>query len=532
MSTNGASEPSMEEILASIRNIIAQDPAESEPDGGEKSASTDGDMAKSLSLFGSLAAGLGPEPAQPKAAQPFGGRPAQSDRQVASAQQASAQGQPLRRAQQTPDAGTRPTGFVAGPVSGRPSQDAAPAKPASAAALADDFSDVFEEPLQQIAIAPAAGSRLSSAEASGRSVEGHPAASPTVEPQQNKAATGASALTTKPEPKPEAGAEASPATNLQSEPDPTAAPAGDLKPTPSAGGFDFATLRARSPGSAAGETPAAALENGPETEPFVPASSDAAATRDDQTPTEPAAATEPAQPVVIAAMPQKSAEQTIPATSGDFGDGHDQGSSVEKAEDPAQKPTDDAARKADAGFKSANVGFLAATPRPLDSKAAGPAGGGDFFKAVAGAARALADDDALQADTLPSESQFAEQAEVEPKVASFATAATPSEEAAATAPSVTEPEPKPIEMQKEPVIAAANEVSVGDGLSVSNILMTNDAGGIRTLEDTVADLLRPLLREWLENNMPRIVENALRIEVAESVKKQLDTSTRKPNGLS
>ena len=62
--------------------------------------------------------------------------------------------------------------------------------------------------------------------------------------------------------------------------------------------------------------------------------------------------------------------------------------------------------------------------------------------------------------------------------------------------------------------------------------MSNDAGGIRTLEDTVADLLRPLLREWLENNMPRIVENALRIEVAESVKKQLDTSARKPNGLS
>ena len=531
MSTNGASEPSMEEILASIRNIIAQDPADSEPDGGEKSASAEGDMAKSLSPFGSLAAGLGPEPAQPKAAQPFGGRPAQSDRQVASAQQASAQGQPLRRAQQTPDAGARPTGFVAGPVSGRPSQDAAPAKPASNAALADDFSDVFEEPLQQIAIAPAAGSRLSSAEAPGRSVEGHPAASPTVEPQQNKAATGASALTTKPEPKPEAGAEASPATNLQSEPDPTAAPAGDLRPTPSAGGFDFATLRARSPGSAAGETPAAAVEIGPKTEPFVPASSDAAATRDGQTPTEPASATEPVQPVVIAAMPQKSADQTIPATSGDFGDGHDQGSSVEKAEDPAQKPTDDAERKADAGFKSANVGFLAATPRPLDSKAAGPAGGGDFFKAVAGEARVLSDD-ALQADTAPSQCQSAEEAEVEPKVESFAPAATPSEEAAATAPSVTEPEPKPIEMQKEPVIAAANEVSVGDGLSVSNIVMSNDAGGIRTLEDTVADLLRPLLREWLENNMPRIVENALRIEVAESVKKQLDTSARKPNGLS
>lgn len=531
MSTNGASEPSMEEILASIRNIIAQDPADSEPDGGEKSASAEGDMAKSLSPFGSLAAGLGPEPAQPKAAQPFGGRPAQSDRQVASAQQASAQGQPLRRAQQTPDAGARPTGFVAGPVSGRPSQDAAPAKPASNAALADDFSDVFEEPLQQIAIAPAAGSRLSSAEASGRSVEGHPAASPTVEPQQNKAATGASALTTKPEPKPEAGAAASPATNLQSEPDPTAAPAGDLRPTPSAGGFDFATLRARSPGSAAGETPAAAVEIGPKTEPFVPASSDAAATRDGQTPTEPASATEPVQPVVIAAMPQKSADQTIPATSGDFGDGHDQGSSVEKAEDPAQKPTDDAERKADAGFKSANVDSWLRRPVHWILRLRGR-------PAVEISSRLLLEKRAFflmmrfrPIQHLASASPQ-RKPRLSPRLSSFAPAATPSEEAAATAPSVTEPEPKPIEMQKEPVTAAANEVSVEDGLSVSNILMSNDAGGIRTLEDTVADLLRPLLREWLENNMPRIVENALRIEVAESVKKQLDTSARKPNGLS
>lgn len=36
----------------------------------------------------------------------------------------------------------------------------------------------------------------------------------------------------------------------------------------------------------------------------------------------------------------------------------------------------------------------------------------------------------------------------------------------------------------------------------------------RTLEEAVADLLRPMLRDWLDANMPRIVEKALRVELA------------------
>jgi uncharacterized protein len=39
-----------------------------------------------------------------------------------------------------------------------------------------------------------------------------------------------------------------------------------------------------------------------------------------------------------------------------------------------------------------------------------------------------------------------------------------------------------------------------------------------TIDDTTADLLRPMLRQWLADNMPRMVEKALHIEVAESVK--------------
>jgi cell pole-organizing protein PopZ len=39
-----------------------------------------------------------------------------------------------------------------------------------------------------------------------------------------------------------------------------------------------------------------------------------------------------------------------------------------------------------------------------------------------------------------------------------------------------------------------------------------------TIEDTTAELLRPMLRAWLSDNMPRMVEKALHIEVAESVR--------------
>ena len=37
------------------------------------------------------------------------------------------------------------------------------------------------------------------------------------------------------------------------------------------------------------------------------------------------------------------------------------------------------------------------------------------------------------------------------------------------------------------------------------------------MEDTVAELLRPMLRQWLDANMPRVVEKALRVELAASV---------------
>ena len=40
------------------------------------------------------------------------------------------------------------------------------------------------------------------------------------------------------------------------------------------------------------------------------------------------------------------------------------------------------------------------------------------------------------------------------------------------------------------------------------------ATSARTLEDAVAEMLRPMLREWLDANLPQIVEKALRAEIA------------------
>jgi cell pole-organizing protein PopZ len=41
---------------------------------------------------------------------------------------------------------------------------------------------------------------------------------------------------------------------------------------------------------------------------------------------------------------------------------------------------------------------------------------------------------------------------------------------------------------------------------------------IRTLEDAVAEMLKPMLQRWLSDNMPRIIERALRFEAASGMK--------------
>lgn len=91
-----------------------------------------------------------------------------------------------------------------------------------------------------------------------------------------------------------------------------------------------------------------------------------------------------------------------------------------------------------------------------------------------------------------------------------------------------EPEPEPVYTPPpEPTAWAddAPDVSPGAGLVgdpaaaaaaaafghlSSQILMPRDG---RTLEDVVRELLRPLLKQWLDDNLPRIVQDTVQSEV-------------------
>jgi cell pole-organizing protein PopZ len=59
-------------------------------------------------------------------------------------------------------------------------------------------------------------------------------------------------------------------------------------------------------------------------------------------------------------------------------------------------------------------------------------------------------------------------------------------------------------------VSAASAAASAFGSLSSALLMPKDG---RTLEDVVRELLRPLLKEWLDQNLPRIVETKVEEEV-------------------
>ncbi len=63
-------------------------------------------------------------------------------------------------------------------------------------------------------------------------------------------------------------------------------------------------------------------------------------------------------------------------------------------------------------------------------------------------------------------------------------------------------------------------------VSAMQISAMENAGlpGARSMEDTVAELLRPMLRSWLAENMPKIVERALRKEIDDSLHSEHKTA--------
>ena len=84
------------------------------------------------------------------------------------------------------------------------------------------------------------------------------------------------------------------------------------------------------------------------------------------------------------------------------------------------------------------------------------------------------------------------------------------------------PEPEPAYTPPPPIFdrdevadklvgdTAASAAASAFGSLSSALLMPKDG---RTLEDVVRELLRPLLKEWLDQNLPRIVETKVEEEV-------------------
>ncbi|HEX6866435.1 MAG TPA: DUF2497 domain-containing protein [Caulobacteraceae bacterium] len=73
------------------------------------------------------------------------------------------------------------------------------------------------------------------------------------------------------------------------------------------------------------------------------------------------------------------------------------------------------------------------------------------------------------------------------------------------------PPPRPIHRDEPLVGRIAESASVAAFRELS--AATSPAGKGRTLEDLAREMLQPMLREWLDQNLPRIVEAAVRDEV-------------------
>lgn len=79
------------------------------------------------------------------------------------------------------------------------------------------------------------------------------------------------------------------------------------------------------------------------------------------------------------------------------------------------------------------------------------------------------------------------------------------------------PEPEPVALEAEPADdrllspSKAADASAAFGVLADTILSTS--GNSRTLEDLVKELLRPILKQWLDDNLPELVERLVRDEI-------------------
>lgn len=67
----------------------------------------------------------------------------------------------------------------------------------------------------------------------------------------------------------------------------------------------------------------------------------------------------------------------------------------------------------------------------------------------------------------------------------------------------------------EPILSATTaEATRGPLEALSRMIVKPDVAGSDTLEGMVREMLRPMLREWLDANLPRMVEEMVQREIA------------------
>jgi|APFEC2959095171_1045051.scaffolds.fasta_scaffold00014_257 cell pole-organizing protein PopZ len=77
------------------------------------------------------------------------------------------------------------------------------------------------------------------------------------------------------------------------------------------------------------------------------------------------------------------------------------------------------------------------------------------------------------------------------------------------------PEPVQAAAPAEPILSATTaQASRGPLEALSRLIVKPDVAGTDTLEGLVREMLRPMLREWLDANLPRMVEEMVQREIA------------------
>lgn len=87
-------------------------------------------------------------------------------------------------------------------------------------------------------------------------------------------------------------------------------------------------------------------------------------------------------------------------------------------------------------------------------------------------------------------------------------------EAAPAVSAVTSEKEAPITPVAEPILSSITaEATRGPLEQLSRMIVKPDVAGSDTLEGLVKDLIRPMLREWLDANLPRMVEEMVQREI-------------------